>query len=258
MALYTLAANCNYGALEGEMIRDRLVVGIRDSSLSERLQLDPDLTLEKAKKSIRQREAVHEQQGILSRTEPPSLDAVHSSKDRGLGRSRDRRDQCKQRTRPVTARGGARQRSSPKQCTRCGKELHTRDRCPAKNETCNKCQKIGHYGAQCRTKNVSLDESGLETAFLDATTSTTRETAWFVDILVGRHKKVTFKLDTGAEVTAVSQETYKMLPGPPQLSTPARVLWVHPGSPCKSSDNAALILHTTGSPAVSRCSWCKG
>ena len=31
MALYSLAANCNYGELEAEMIRDRLVVGIRDS-----------------------------------------------------------------------------------------------------------------------------------------------------------------------------------------------------------------------------------
>ena len=29
MALYTLAANCNYGDMEAEMIRDRLVVGIR-------------------------------------------------------------------------------------------------------------------------------------------------------------------------------------------------------------------------------------
>ena len=37
MALYDLVANCDYGALESEMIRDRLVVGIRDSALSERL-----------------------------------------------------------------------------------------------------------------------------------------------------------------------------------------------------------------------------
>ncbi len=42
------------------MIRDRLVVGIKDAGLSERLQLDPTLTLEKAKTSIRQREAVQE------------------------------------------------------------------------------------------------------------------------------------------------------------------------------------------------------
>ena len=41
------------------MLRDRLVVGITDSSLSERMQLDPDLTLEKAKKLVQQREAVN-------------------------------------------------------------------------------------------------------------------------------------------------------------------------------------------------------
>ena len=52
MALYGLAANCEYGTFESEMIRDRLVVGIRDTVLSEKLQLDAELTLEKAKKSI--------------------------------------------------------------------------------------------------------------------------------------------------------------------------------------------------------------
>ena len=53
------------------MIRDRLVVRIQDTSLPERLQLDPDLTLEKAKKAICQWEAVHEQQNIISGTDTP-------------------------------------------------------------------------------------------------------------------------------------------------------------------------------------------
>ena len=34
------------------MIHDRLVVEIRDTALSERLQMNPDLTLEKAKKKV--------------------------------------------------------------------------------------------------------------------------------------------------------------------------------------------------------------
>ena len=104
MALYSLAANCNYGALEGEMIRDRLVVGIRDASLSERLQLDADLTLEKAKKSIRQREAVHEQQGILSGAEAsgPSVDAIRPSPDRAETRPK-RPKRPKRSTRPKRA-----------------------------------------------------------------------------------------------------------------------------------------------------------
>ena len=46
--LYTLADTCEYGDIRDEMIRDRLVVGIRDATLSQQLQLDAELTLEKA------------------------------------------------------------------------------------------------------------------------------------------------------------------------------------------------------------------
>ena len=65
MELYKLAEDCEYGDMKAEMICDRLVVGIRDTALSEQLQIDPDLTLDKAKKKIRQCEAVHEQQREL-------------------------------------------------------------------------------------------------------------------------------------------------------------------------------------------------
>ena len=41
-ALYSLAEHCGYGNLHDEMIRDRIVVGIRNNSLSEKLQLDRD------------------------------------------------------------------------------------------------------------------------------------------------------------------------------------------------------------------------
>ena len=40
-----MAENCNYGNMKEEMIRDKLVVGIRDTALSQKLQLDADLTL---------------------------------------------------------------------------------------------------------------------------------------------------------------------------------------------------------------------
>ena len=52
-----MAENCNYGDLTSEMMRDRLVVGIQDETLSQKLQLDPTLTLDKAKQMIRQKEA---------------------------------------------------------------------------------------------------------------------------------------------------------------------------------------------------------
>ena len=50
--LYELIEFCDYGNLKDEMLRDRLMVGIRDTSLSEKMQTDPALTLEKAKTMI--------------------------------------------------------------------------------------------------------------------------------------------------------------------------------------------------------------
>ena len=49
-ALYELIETCEYGDLRDELLRDRLVVGIRDTALSERLQLNADLTFEVVKK----------------------------------------------------------------------------------------------------------------------------------------------------------------------------------------------------------------
>ena len=58
MALYSLVETCNYGDLKNEMLCDRIVVGLRDGAMFEELQMDPGLTLEIAKKRVRQSEVV--------------------------------------------------------------------------------------------------------------------------------------------------------------------------------------------------------
>ena len=45
-SLYGLAEHCGFGTLHDELIRDRIVVGIRDTTLSEKLQMDPNLILQ--------------------------------------------------------------------------------------------------------------------------------------------------------------------------------------------------------------------
>ena len=50
------------------MIRDRIVVGLLNDGLSEIMQLDPNLTLERAVSMACQSEAVHKQQGIVRGT----------------------------------------------------------------------------------------------------------------------------------------------------------------------------------------------
>ena len=58
------------------MIRDRIVVGIRDKALSEKLQLEADLTLEKAVNFARQKENVRKQQGFLRGDGKQQIDYV--------------------------------------------------------------------------------------------------------------------------------------------------------------------------------------
>ena len=199
MVLYSLAAHCNYGTMESEIIRDRLVVGIRDSALSERLQLDAELTLEKVKKSIRQREAVHQQQQMLKGAgEPSSLETLHYDRRTKTGQ----RGSQQQRGTP---HGGARTKPSPsphsgtiKACTRCGKGPHPRDKCPAKDAVCHRCNRKGHYSATCYAKTVAVTavsgESSSDTAFLDMLRSG-KDNAWFTPIQLSGQETL-FKLDT--------------------------------------------------------------
>ena len=60
--LYCLAEYCEFGTLRDNLIVDRIVVGIKDKKLSEQLQLDSKLTLEKAITKTRQSETVKPQQ----------------------------------------------------------------------------------------------------------------------------------------------------------------------------------------------------
>ena len=120
-SLYNLAADCNFGELKDEPIRDRIVFRIRNASLSERLQMDLELTLEKAKTVIRQREAVREQQVTIKgdRLETSQfLEAVGQKNQKGTKK----------------------QTSTPpqKRCTRCGKDQHPHNVYPAKEATCRK------------------------------------------------------------------------------------------------------------------------
>ena len=55
------ACHLEPGTLTDEMIRGRIVVGLMDTKLSEKLQLDPELTLPKASNQAQQSEAIKKQ-----------------------------------------------------------------------------------------------------------------------------------------------------------------------------------------------------
>ena len=63
--LHALAEHCEYGTLREEMIRDRIVVGLLNAKLAEKLQLQADLMLVKAVNEARQSKQVKKQQALM-------------------------------------------------------------------------------------------------------------------------------------------------------------------------------------------------
>lgn len=92
-------------------------------------------------------------------------------------------------------------------CFRCGKNpSHSREKRPARNSTCNKCSKVGHWAKVCRTKIVAEvikqnSDYDANYEFLGEVTSqenAQRKTDFKLD-----RQKVQFKLDTGADKNCI-------------------------------------------------------
>ena len=58
--------SCEFGSLQDSLIRDRVVVGIRDSKIKERLLRDSELTLERAIDICKANEAAQAQMKVLT------------------------------------------------------------------------------------------------------------------------------------------------------------------------------------------------
>jgi hypothetical protein len=225
-SLYSLAENCSYGELKEEMIRDRIVVGIRDLALSERLQLDADLTLDKAKTMVRQRVAVHQQQELLKKDfkEETSVDQVYRRKPQKVHKEPFRRP-ISSTSKPPSTWSTKNFKEARGKCNRCGKGPHPRVHCPARDAICHKCQKKGHYSSQCFSKtiadvsseqrqiqllpNTEEDSDYYDTAYLDAL-GRGESPCWMTKLSING-REITFKMDTGAEVTAISEQVFRKL-----------------------------------------------
>ena len=202
--LFGLAEHCSYATLHDELVRDRIVVGILDKALSERMQLQEDLTLEKAVKQARQSEQVKRQQPIVrgQARDEANVEFVRGArKPQGWNQSRGKT------------------KDPPSACTRCGKRhLPGRERCPAREAVCHKCGKRGHYKSMCKTKQGSIEIVGDETpaeAFLEVInepkTAPTKPGTHPWDVRVTLNDRdLNFEIDTGADVTVIPQSAYSI------------------------------------------------
>ena len=122
-------------------------------------------------------------------------------------------------------------------CKRCGKD-HPKGKCSAWGAVCFKCNRKGHFSSQCHSKTVAEgapenvlqavaedSEGFLGAVYAEGTSS------WTTSILLNGSETV-FKLDTGAEVTAVSKPVYERLKGV-KLQPTSRLLYGPTRQPLK-------------------------
>ncbi|XP_054742683.1 uncharacterized protein K02A2.6-like [Anastrepha obliqua] len=131
------------------------------------------------------------------------------------------------------------QKSKYRSCTGCGVS-HNRDDCKFRSAVCRGCGKTGHIIAVCLSnekkqeqkqnkgsKNIKGEKGDkidyISTAFSVASAASNKSKKQFVQIVVNG-KETRFQMDSGAEVSVITLDTYEMLNKPP-VKQCSRVLY---------------------------------
>nr|XP_037275468.1 uncharacterized protein LOC119168167 [Rhipicephalus microplus] len=198
-ALRNLVKKCNYASreIDDRLVRDRFIVGLRDSRLTDQLGRNPKLTLDEALIQARTYEDTENEkfwgQGTGLAPDALNVNAVANNRYRMADAPACEAAQSKSNVcRPPEYRAG------PKSaCGFCGHAPHPRSECPARWATCNQCRKKGHFMAICRSNNTRR-LSQIQLCAVDASQTERRHVVVHVN---GR--PLQFKVDTGADVSVV-------------------------------------------------------
>ena len=163
----------------------------------------PNLTLEMTVQEACQHEEVKAQVSLQG-------EYACAVKENARGNRQHKMDERKQRNETEQQH---RDNGRSETCNRCGKRMHKKQEyCPAIKSMCNRCKKVGHWERMCKSKVVNeVTEQEENTAyFLGSVKSTPLSSGkqWTVKLNIC-HKQVTFKIDTGADVCIMSEETFK-------------------------------------------------
>ena len=145
--LRQLAEPCQFGALEDEMVRDRLVLGCKDSAARTRLFREKSCDLKKAVESLR-----------ISETTSEQLKKIEGDGDKGQEPVNFVERECPKKKRPErpikrSRNTNGRQPKQERECTYCGgQHVYDKNKCPAFGKTCRKCGKRNHFQTVCLQK----------------------------------------------------------------------------------------------------------
>lgn len=247
--LKTKAKNCEFGDQTNLMIRDRIIFGITDDRLKERLLRESDHTLEKVIDVCRAAEASKKQIKTIQAHSDVQIDSLTKKKEAPRHSRQNSYDTPRQNfpnslgaksqggpiNRPQFAKSQSAKYKPNKHyekdinCKKCGNR-HKQNSCPAYGKKCRVCHKYNHFSRQCyynkSVHDVEETEDCEEPFFVGEITVHSivkdNDSAWYSLIQV-EDKTVKFKLDTGAEANIIPQSLYYKLPGHVLRSTKAKL-----------------------------------
>ena len=216
-ALKNLTSTCEFGALKESLIRDRIVFGIQDSSVRERLLRDAKLTLKTAMEKVRSSELTQIQlkQIKAEMTPDESVIAINTEKPPEKPPSKFPMIDCKF----------------------CGKRHPSnKNLCPAYGSKCQKCGLSNYFANKCRTKETTHPKTGKRLHLVEIhdtedefaidmvthkigslSTKSNVEVAsqLFVTMMVNDIANVKFQLDCGATCNLLPLKDYARVMGDP-------------------------------------------
>ena len=215
-----LSENCKFGASLEERLRDKLVSGLGDDRMVNRLLSEEDtLTFAKACEICLQMEQ--------NRKDAKKLlngDLVNKTSFVKLNKN-------KNEYKPYPQRKPDGERRSQFKCYRCNGTNHKPDACYFKTKNCNFCKKLGHKESVCRikgsqgnqiqrqrrqVKHVAEDapdtsEDDEEYQIMTVNGSNGRKIEPIMVVLDLNNNVVRMEVDTGAAATLISQNTFNKI-----------------------------------------------
>ncbi len=216
MRLKKLSKTCNFGALEESLVRDRIVVGIKDEATQKKLLQQDSLTLKLCVDICRSFESTATKMKAMKQE---NVDVIDTPKH------------------PKPPKGPRNEKGTAPliQCKYCGRK-HTRDKlnCPAWNAICAQCKRPNHFAAVCKSNQPNqgkrrpvkaIDEGQMYEEDEDEYVATieTREVAAVTDgadaakklyaTMELNNQEERFQIDSGATVNVMSENTCKKLYG---------------------------------------------
>lgn len=221
-ALRLLSQNCEFGDLQESLLRDKIVCGITNNTVRDRLLRTDELTLAKAIQ-VCQAAEISKEEGLCIEggSEEVQVNAVFG---RGASRQRGGGSGGGARSRGGAGgwRGRGRAAAAAGVCARCaGARCAGDDRCPARDALCFACDRKGHFSRVCERKkttrevlnlSVNSNESEYEEMFyvntITADKKLSKSSVEWVENILCNGKQIIIKIDTGSMINVISKKDF--------------------------------------------------